>query len=128
MKSQAPMKSPAQTGIFQPVHQMICPGLLLLSSIIGAAIVGADDQLLARSATLENLSQEALAHSPLIIALRRHWEGETRMPVQEGTLPDPQITFQNLAVGNPIPGTNCRPIISLISAMAFRRTFLFPEN
>jgi outer membrane protein TolC len=38
------------------------------------------------------------------MAARRHWEAETRRPIQETTLPDPQITVQNLAVGNPVPG------------------------
>ena len=28
------------------------------------------------------------------------------MPIQQATLPDPQITFQNLAIGNPLPGNN----------------------
>jgi hypothetical protein len=55
---------------------------------------------------LNELLAEALKRSPLIIAARQHWQAETRMPIQERTLPDPQITFQNLAVGNPIPGNS----------------------
>src|SRR6516162_3007457 len=58
----------------------------------------------AGGSSLGELIDEALRQSPLIVAARRHWEGETRMPIQQATLPDPQITFQNLAVGNPIPG------------------------
>ena len=58
----------------------------------------------AAGSSLGELIDEALRQSPLIVAARRHWEGETRMPIQQATLPDPQITFQNLAVGNPIPG------------------------
>jgi outer membrane protein TolC len=53
---------------------------------------------------LPSLVEEALTRSPLITAARRHWEAEARMPIQESTLPEPQITFQNLAVRNPIPG------------------------
>ncbi|MBF6570777.1 MAG: TolC family protein [Candidatus Binataceae bacterium] len=58
------------------------------------------------SETLQSLIDEALAHSPLIIAARRHWEAETRVPIQEATLPDPQIGFQSFSVGNPIPGND----------------------
>jgi outer membrane protein, heavy metal efflux system len=56
--------------------------------------------------SLRSLVQEALAHSPLIMAAQRRWEADTRRPIQESTLPDPQITFQNMAVGNPIPGND----------------------
>ena len=62
------------------------------------------DSKAAGSSPLGELVDEALRQSPLIMAARRHWEAETRMPIQQATLPDPQITFQNLAVGNPIPG------------------------
>ena len=56
--------------------------------------------------SLQSLVKEALSRSPLIMAARRHWEAETRRPIQESTLPDPQLTFQNMAVGNPIPGND----------------------
>jgi outer membrane protein, heavy metal efflux system len=55
---------------------------------------------------LHALVEEALAHSPLIVAARRHWEADTRVPIQEATLPDPQIVFQTLSAGNPIPGND----------------------
>lgn len=55
---------------------------------------------------LQSLIAEALAHSPLITAARRGWEAQERRPVQESTLPDPRITFQNMAVGNAIPGND----------------------
>jgi len=52
------------------------------------------------------LIEEALRDSPLIAAARSHWQALTKVPVQESTLPDPQITFQNMAVGNAIPGND----------------------
>jgi cobalt-zinc-cadmium efflux system outer membrane protein len=55
---------------------------------------------------LRSLIDEALAQSPLIIAARRRWEADRQRPVQASTLPEPQITFQNLAVSNPIPGND----------------------
>jgi len=55
---------------------------------------------------LQSLIEEALAHSPLIFAARQHWQAETRMPIQESTLPDPQITAQSFSVGDPIPGND----------------------
>jgi outer membrane protein TolC len=54
---------------------------------------------------LDALVEEAMAHSPLIEAARNHWEAQTRAPVQAGTLPDPQITFQHFSVGDPGPGS-----------------------
>jgi len=54
---------------------------------------------------LDALVEEAMAHSPMIEAARRHWEAQTRAPIQAGTLPDPQITFQNFSVGDPGPGS-----------------------
>ncbi len=54
---------------------------------------------------LDALIEEAMAHSPLIEAARRHWEAQTKAPIQAATLPDPQITFQNFSVGDPGPGS-----------------------
>jgi cobalt-zinc-cadmium efflux system outer membrane protein len=66
----------------------------------------ADTDHPAASANLDELRQEAVTHSPLIIAARRHWEADTRAPIQESTLPEPQINFQSFSVGDPIPGNN----------------------
>src|SRR5439155_4861260 len=67
-----------------------------------------------------------LAQSPLIIAARRHWEAEMRLPIQEGTLPDPQITFQNLAVGNPILGNNLQASNFAYFGYGFSQDIPFP--
>src|SRR5690348_716074 len=75
---------------------------------------------------LQSLIDEALMHSPLITVARRHWEAETRMPIQEGTLPDPQITFQNLAVGNPILGNNLQSNNFAYFGYGFSQEIPFP--
>jgi outer membrane protein, heavy metal efflux system len=107
-------------------HLLMCVGFLLLCSTISTSIAKADDDLQQKSATLESLIQEALAHSPLIVAARRHWEADTRMPIQEGTLPDPEVSFQNLAVGNPIPGNNLQNSNFAYFGYGFSQEIPFP--
>ena len=97
------MKSRTQTVV---LWSLIFLSLGFFCSILSPSDAGAKTDVADTSADLESLVREALVQSPLIIAARRHWEAETRMPVQEATLPDPQISFQNLAVGNPFPGNN----------------------
>jgi outer membrane protein, heavy metal efflux system len=57
-----------------------------------------------RTATpLSQLVKEAEENSPQILAARREWQAATQVPSQVSTLPDPQITIQQLAVGSPRP-------------------------
>jgi outer membrane protein, heavy metal efflux system len=107
-------------------HLLMCVGFLLLCSTISTSIAKADDDLQQKSATLESLIQEALARSPLIVTARRHWEADTRMPIQEGTLPDPEVSFQNLAVGNPIPGNNLQNSNFAYFGYGFSQEIPFP--
>ena len=100
------MKSRRYISISRPIRHLSFLQLVLLCFIIGPSSVRAGNDLPGGSATLDRLVQEALAQSPLITAARRHWEAELNMPVQEATLPDPQITLQNMAVGRPIPGND----------------------
>ncbi len=55
---------------------------------------------------LSQLLGEALQRSPLLAAAKQHWLAQTKVPIQAATLPDPQVSFQNLAVGNPLPGND----------------------
>jgi len=48
------------------------------------------------------------------------------MPIQEGTLPEPQITFQNLAVGNPIPGNDLQTSNFAYFGYGFSQDIPFP--
>ena len=120
------MKSRRATGVFPPPRHLTCLRLLLLCSIIGPSIAGAGNDLPGGSTTLDSLIQEALTHSPLIIAARRHWEAEIRVPIQEASLPDPQITFQNLAVSNPIPGNDLQNSNFAYFGYGFSQEIPFP--
>ena len=52
---------------------------------------------------LSSLVNEALLRSPIIAAARAHWQASTKVPRQVSTIPDPQISFQQLTVGGPKP-------------------------
>lgn len=57
-----------------------------------------------QSATpLAKLIDEAEHNNPRIIAARRDWQAATQVPSQVSTLPDPQFTVQQFAVGSPRP-------------------------
>lgn len=87
---------------------MAAPAMALPQTVPSAASnpPGRPDADGSPAESLQSLIAEALAHSPLITAARRGWEAQERRPVQESTLPDPKITFQNMAVGNAIPGND----------------------
>lgn len=52
---------------------------------------------------LARLIAEAEHNNPRIIAVRRAWQAATQIPSQVSTLPDPQFTVQQFAVGSPRP-------------------------
>ncbi len=52
---------------------------------------------------LEMLVQEAMERSPAVMALRKHYLAATKVPRQMSTLPDPEVTLQQLTVGGPKP-------------------------
>jgi len=56
------------------------------------------------SERLEDLIAEGLRNSPYLAELRSQWLAQRQAAPQVSTVPDPEIAFQNLAVGNPIPG------------------------
>ena len=53
--------------------------------------------------SLAALIDEAEQNNPQIVAARHAWRGATQVPSQVSTLPDPEITVQQFAVGNPLP-------------------------
>src|SRR6266478_6775879 len=53
--------------------------------------------------SLEDLANEALQRSPMLVSARKHWEALTKVPRQVSTLPDPQIGLQHFTVGSPQP-------------------------
>jgi outer membrane protein, heavy metal efflux system len=54
-------------------------------------------------ASLQDLTNEALQRSPMLISARKHWEALTKVPRQVSTLPDPEIGLQHFTVGSPQP-------------------------
>jgi outer membrane protein TolC len=52
---------------------------------------------------LRALVDEALSHSPVVLAARSHWQAQTKVPIQASTLPDPQVSLQHFTVGSPRP-------------------------
>ncbi len=54
-------------------------------------------------ARVDALVDEAMRQSPLLAAAERHFDATTKVPRQVSTLPDPQISVQQLTVGSPAP-------------------------
>jgi outer membrane protein, heavy metal efflux system len=54
-------------------------------------------------ASLQDLINEALQRSPMLVSARKHWEALIKVPRQVSTLPDPQIGLQHFTVGSPQP-------------------------
>jgi outer membrane protein, heavy metal efflux system len=53
--------------------------------------------------SLQDLTNEALQRSPMLVSARKHWEALKKVPRQVSTLPDPQIGLQHFTVGSPQP-------------------------
>lgn len=52
---------------------------------------------------IEAVVAEAVERNPSVIAAREHYEAQGKMPIQAATLPDPEISLQQLTVGGPKP-------------------------
>ncbi len=81
-------------------------GFALAASKDKADLAQQGPEVSSSESILNRLISEALARSPLLIASRHRWLALTKVPVQVATIPDPEIVFQNLAVGNPTPGND----------------------
>ena len=57
----------------------------------------------AYAASLNDLLDEATHRNPDIAAALSAWQASTQVSTQVSTLPDPQVTFQQVAVGSPRP-------------------------
>jgi len=67
---------------------------------------GAQEQATASHASptpLAKLVEEAQQNNPRVIAALRAWQAAEQVPSQVSTLPDPQVTVQQFAVGSPRP-------------------------
>ncbi|HZQ54121.1 MAG TPA: TolC family protein [Bryobacteraceae bacterium] len=55
------------------------------------------------NSSLAALVDEAEKNNPQILAAKHGWHAATQVPSQVSTLPDPEFTVQQFAVGNPAP-------------------------
>jgi cobalt-zinc-cadmium efflux system outer membrane protein len=77
--------------------------MLIAVSRSARADAGAGPERAAGPDRLQALVDEALAHSPVVSAARKHWQAQTKVPIQAATLPDPQLGLQHFTVGSPQP-------------------------
>ncbi len=75
--------------------------MLALAITIGVAMQARD--CWSANSQIEAIVAEAVAHNPAVIAAREHCEAQEKIPLQAATLPDPEISFQQLTVGGPRP-------------------------
>lgn len=80
----------------------------------------------ASSPSLDALVAEAMRSSPLLAAARARWRALEQAPIQAATLPDPEITVQNLAVGNPLPGNRLQTSNFAYFGYGFSQEVPFP--
>jgi outer membrane protein TolC len=74
--------------------------------MLGSVVAVAADQVPMHPSEpnlLPALVGEALQNNPDVIASLRAWQAAAQVPSQVATPPDPQVTFQQVAVGNPLP-------------------------
>jgi outer membrane protein TolC len=77
---------------------------------------------------LSTLVAEALENSPLVTAAREDFEAMLKVPVQEATLPEPEIGLQNMAVGNPVPGNRLQTSDFAYFGYGFSQEIPFPAK
>jgi cobalt-zinc-cadmium efflux system outer membrane protein len=76
---------------------------MLLIAVIAAAVLQPRNGWSAADPQIEALISEATAHNPAVIAAREHYEAQTKMPIQAASLPDPEVSIQQLTVGGAKP-------------------------
>lgn len=75
---------------------------------------------------LKALIAEAMERNPGIAAARLHWQAQTKVPIQVGTLPDPQVTLQPFSVGSPLPGAGLTSSDFAYTGFGASQTIPFP--
>ena len=73
---------------------------IILASLVAAASLRAAEPA---AISLAKLVEEARHDNPDVLAARRAWQAATQVPSQVSTLPDPEVTVQQFAVGSPRP-------------------------
>jgi outer membrane protein, heavy metal efflux system len=75
------------------IKYILIVGLFVFSSI-------------AEAETLVDLQRELIRNNPEILAAKNRYLAATKVPIQEGTLPDPMIGFTDFGVGRPLSTLN----------------------
>jgi outer membrane protein, heavy metal efflux system len=77
-------------------------GWMLAMAVVMTVLVQPRDGWAANS-QIEAIVAEAVERNPAVAAAREHYEAQEKMPIQAGTLPDPEVSLQQLTVGGPKP-------------------------
>lgn len=72
--------------------------------ILAALASWAAAQTPEKRVSLRELTTEAIARNPEIVAAQKKYEAARQRPTQESSLPDPMVSVGYAAVGNPLPG------------------------
>lgn len=75
---------------------------ILTATVVVAVLTQPRDGWSANS-QIDVLVAEATEHNPSVIAAREHYEAQAKVPIQVRTLPDPEVSLQQLTVGGPKP-------------------------
>src|SRR5438874_1597442 len=80
------------------------PGGMLPAAFLVAATTALIGQSSVPAPDLDQLTAEALAHNPEIVAAQKRLEAARQRPLQQRALPDPTVSAGWNSNGNPLPG------------------------
>ncbi len=99
-----PSTGPRRTAVRNFIAGIIATTALTAFPLEGRAQDGAQAiETPVSSDRLRALVDEALSRSPVVLAVRSHWQAQTKVPIQASTLPDPEVSLQHFTVGSPQP-------------------------
>jgi cobalt-zinc-cadmium efflux system outer membrane protein len=75
--------------------------MLAIAVAVGAAALPREGW--SANSQIEAIVAEAIARNHGVVAAREHYQAQTKMPIQAATLPDPEVSLQQLTVGGPKP-------------------------
>lgn len=70
---------------------------------VQATVQLAQNQSAKTATPLSQLVKEAEQNNPQVLAAKRDWQAATQVPSQVSTLPDPQVTVEQMSAGTPLP-------------------------
>jgi outer membrane protein, heavy metal efflux system len=75
---------------------------------------------------LAKLVKEAGQNNPQIIAARSAWQAASQVPSQVATLPDPQVTLQDVSAGTPVPFWDYNSVQMTFLGIGVSQTIPYP--